>query len=128
MQTISSTSVTWFEIPTSNMEKAKSFYSELLGWGYQEFHVNSSESFWMVMEGDRPTGGLREVSSKSSSNSSSGPIMYFTVSSVDSTLVKAKSMGAKVLQEKVCIPEEGGFYAHIQDQDGNTIGIWSAEA
>lgn len=115
--------ISWFDIPTSNVEKAKTFYKEFLGWEYDNFEEGMH--YWMIRapKSSLPIGGLYETPTYPSSQLA--PIVYFTVLSVDETLKKTKDLGCKVKTEKMAIPNDGGFFAHIQDFDNNTIGIWS---
>jgi uncharacterized protein len=52
-------SIVWFQIPADNVERAKSFYSELFGWKIEK--VPGPMEYWHIDTGggdDTPDGGL----------------------------------------------------------------------
>ena len=50
---------------------------------------------------------------------------YIEVNSVDECVSKAKSAGANVVVDKHEISE--GFYALLEDPQGNVIGVWEGK-
>ncbi|SCA58340.1 Uncharacterized protein AB751O23_AA_00090 [Chlamydiales bacterium SCGC AB-751-O23] len=122
--------ICWFNIPSKDIERTKTFYTTLLDWKFQNFDASNREGgYWMVMEGDNPTGGISLMTpeeTNSSNTGNTGPVMYFPTSeSIGSIAKKALNLGASIVQEKVAIAGDGGFYIHIKDSEGNIIGLWS---
>ncbi len=104
------------EIPTKNLEKSKEFYHKLFGWEFKPFGngyllFNTHKGF---------TVGLRNVKEIATGEST---IFHVNVDSISSELKKATDAGGKLLREKTTIPAMG-YYALINDLDGNTIGLY----
>lgn len=51
------------------------------------------------------------------------PLIVISVDSIDEHKETISSAGGTVLMDKVEVPNMG-YYALIQDSEGNTIGIW----
>ncbi|SCA62449.1 Uncharacterized protein SCG7109_AA_00420 [Chlamydiales bacterium SCGC AG-110-M15] len=120
-------SLCWFDMPVRNFEETQAFYKELLGWSFQKFGSEGADrEYWMMLCGEQQIGGMYQIPDFEPANALV-PVMYFVVETLDQSLEKAKSLGAKVTQEKTIIPEEGGVYAHIKDINGNTVGLWAKQ-
>ena len=48
---------------------------------------------------------------------------YFGVPSIDAAMKQVKSLGGKVLSEKMAVPGMG-FLATCMDTEGNLFGLW----
>ncbi len=117
--------LSWFEIPVSDIEKAKQFYSALFGWNYEKFMYEAS---YCAIQGENGRmGALRQTNELASSKPVSHPlpVMYFTVDDVGGTLKKVQSLGGQIALDKCDIPNNGGSYAHFHDLDKNRIGIYA---
>lgn len=115
--------VVWFEIPVSDVERAKSFYGELFNWRFGPF--DEFQKGYCVIDTDQEdlSGGFVAKSSKEIPMSS--PIIYFSVMDIPAALSKAERMGAKVVKTKTIITEQAGYFAQLTDLDGNLFAIWS---
>ncbi|MCH1430576.1 MAG: VOC family protein [Chlamydiales bacterium] len=124
---MSSNIVCWFNLPAQDLERAKNFYTKLLNWKFQPFTADGKEVIlWMVLEGDKPVGGIKLAPQDTASEIGLGAITYFTsADGIQQVTEKAKSLGSTITQEKVAIPGDGGYFIHITDSENNTVGIWS---
>src|SRR5262249_57247088 len=43
-----SPSVVWFEIPADNIERARTFYSNLFGWKVDKFPGPTTKPYWLI--------------------------------------------------------------------------------
>jgi len=68
--------ITWFEIPALDIERATTFYQNLLGTTLR-----------------------------------------------DTVLARVASLGGKLLTPKTALPPGMGFFAHIEDSEGNRVGL-----
>ena len=113
--------VTWFEIPTDDMERAKTFYGKLFGWEMEK--VPGDMDYWFIKtekgaKQEDATGGLtkRQYPGQPITN-------YVEVDSIDNTLNNVESLGGKVTLPRTQIPEHGSF-AVCKDTEGNIFALW----
>jgi predicted enzyme related to lactoylglutathione lyase len=116
--------VGWFEIPVKDMARAKSFYQHVFALELEEHQIGSELMAWFPMaEGVTGSAGSL-VKGEGYEPSLKGVLIYFTAPDIDATLSRAKEKGGRVITEKTSIGEHG-FYALIQDTEGNRIGLHS---
>jgi predicted enzyme related to lactoylglutathione lyase len=112
-------SLVWFEIPADNIERAKTFYSELFGWKIEKFP--GSMEYWHIdTDGgsDTPDGGLMERQ-----HPQQGITSYVSVPSVDQFSDKVERLGGRIFLAKTAI-HQMGYFAICQDTENNTFGLW----
>lgn len=117
--------VVHFEIPADNVDRAQKFYEEVFGWkithvpemNYFIVHTVDVDEKMMPKEVGAINGGI----TKRESNES--VVIVIGVPSIDDHIKKAEEKGAKVVMPKMNVGDMG-FYAKIEDTEGNVIGIW----
>jgi uncharacterized protein len=107
----------WFEVSSTDPEKAREFYSDLFGWKTKKARAN----YYQMTTGRIPHGGLIK---KLPLVPNTGVYVYIHVASIEKTLAKVKKLGGKLLVGKTKIPGFG-YYAFLADIDGNPIGLFS---
>lgn len=110
----------WNELTTSNVNAAKSFYSELLGWSLNDIE-SPAGSYTMISVADKEIGGIMATPAESAGMPSAWT-PYVTVDDVDARSKQAERLGGKVLVPATDIPEVGRF-AVIQDPQGAMINL-----
>lgn len=113
--------VCWFEIPVSNLRRARAFYEHLLGVEL-ELHTMGALEMARFPAGKVPGASGALVKAASYTPSSAGSMVYFSVDDVNAALGRAVEQGAKVLNPRMSIGEYG-FVAHLEDTEGNRIAI-----
>lgn len=110
--------VNWFEIATTDREKAKAFYGELLGWSY-----SALDDYTIVDCGDDAPiqGGIVELGGGAPTYA----MPFAMVADVAATCARAAELGATVVVEPEAQPN-GIVLAHLRDLDGNLVGVYSA--
>lgn len=109
-----------FDVPSDDPERAKKFYSALFGWkfeSYPEMQYNLIST--TNLDGTPGVGGglgKRMDPSQRITN-------YFGVPSIDAAMKKVKSLGGKILTEKMAVPMMG-YLANCIDTEGNVFGLW----
>ena len=53
--------LTWNELATSDVQRAKEFYGGLFGWRFEDMEGGGMQ-YTMIHNGDRPNGGIRPQS------------------------------------------------------------------
>ena len=125
MDNVPSSPCVWFEIPISHPEVALKFYTQVFHWQLKPFTdapEASRSQLWHIYEDpNAPCGGLYVNPDAAGKN---GIELYLKVENVAQTLQATLEQGGIILLEKTKRPDGLGFYARVQDPDGNHLGIW----
>lgn len=119
--------LTWFEIPVSDIKRAKVFYETILDIEMVKRTDGNDESVFFPYNPNviqATSGRVTGVLSKSERNSpsSQGTLIYINASpSLQTVLDKVEQAGGKIIAPKMQIPP--GFIAVIMDSEGNRIGL-----
>jgi uncharacterized protein len=103
------------ELHTADVDGAKRFYGDLLGWKTVESPV---DGYTLFQQDGKDVAGLRRVE-----QSASRWIPFLSVASADASSAKALQLGAAVLTA----PTDTGDLARtavLRDPAGGTIGLW----
>jgi predicted enzyme related to lactoylglutathione lyase len=114
--------VNWFEIPVSDLSRAKAFYEGVLGvqLALNEMGPMKMACFPMTMGAPGAAGTLAQ--GEGYTPSKSGSLVYFHVESIEEALKKIEAQGGKTLMRKVSIGE-WGHIAHFEDTEGNRVAL-----
>lgn len=117
--------VNWFEIPVSDMARAKDFYEHVLGVTLATNRMGSAEMAWFPMT--RGAGGATGtlMLADGYAPSHAGTLVYFSVPDIEAALSRAAERGGRTLQGRTSIGQHG-FIAHAEDSEGNRIAFHSA--
>ena len=118
--------VGWFEIPATDLARARAFYEHVFGITLEEHTVDGLHMAWFPMtEGAiGATGSLVQGNGREPADK--GVVIYFTAPDLDATLVRANEKGGQVVTGRTDIGEYG-FYALVRDTEGNVIGLHAHE-
>ena len=119
--------VGWFEIPSSNFERAVQFYETVfdLKLAVQDLGELKMATF---PSGDVPgAAGAIVFAEKFYKPSAEGVLIYFTSPSDDlaNEEVRIVNAGGKILIPKRQISEENGYMCLFEDSEGNRIALHS---
>lgn len=117
--------ISWFEIPTLNLDAAQSFYEAVLRRPMRREAMGPSVGavFPYDMELDG-TGGALMMGPTAPPVASGGTLVYLDASpSLDAALARAQAAGGAVALGRTALPEGMGYFAHIHDLDGNRVGL-----
>jgi len=111
----------WFEIPVSDMNRAKAFYEAVLQTKLKD--ENSGPNPMAVF----PAGGEPGVAGhlypgKPSALGSGNTIHLAAPEPLEAAIDRVREKGGKVLSDVIVIP--AGRFAYCQDPDGNSIGLF----
>jgi len=117
--------VAWFEIPVTDMDRAKNFYESVF-----EIEVGIHDmggvlmGFFPMNEGaSGAMGSLMKYESYVPSHE--GTLVYFSCEDLKNELGRIVSAGGKILQEKTQISPENGFMGLFEDTEGNRVALHS---
>ena len=116
--------VNWFEIPATDLDRAKKFYEVVFDIELSLNDMENSKMAWFPFTegGAGATGSLVKAESYTPSNI--GTMVYFSVEDIESTLQRVEENGGKVIIAKMNIGEFG-YYGHFEDSEGNRLGLHS---
>ena len=121
--------VVHFEIPVTDVEKAKKFYATVFDWqleSYSEMNYTICRTVpvddkMMPKEAGAINGGMfvcadymKEIKS---------PVITINVASIDASAKKLEKAGGKMVKEKFPVADMG-FAAYFKDPEGNILGLW----
>ena len=113
--------ITRLELPSDEPGRAKTFYEGLFGW-----HIKSPPdhpTYQMFQSGPGDMGGT--IGLRGETAPSGGPRIYVTVDSLVEALAKVEGLGGSIVIDRTEVPGRG-WYAAINDSEGNEIGLWEA--
>ena len=118
--------VNWFEIPVTDLERAKKFYGKMLDVEMVDMPPmgNGSQMAAFPWEQGAPfaAGGL--MKSEGYEPSATGTVVYFTCDDLNVELGRVEANGGKVVFPKTSIGDHG-FVAHVMDTEGNRVALHS---
>lgn len=115
--------VVHFEIPFDDVDRAKTFYTDLFGWKIEKYEGGE---YWMITTTDEK--GESGVGGGMMQRRQPGQpiIQYIDVPSVGDHLKKVKDLGGQLIVPKMPVPGMG-YFAVCQDTEGNSFGLWETD-
>lgn len=104
------------EIPTTDLEKSKQFYKNVLGWDFKPF----GNGYLLYNNHKGIMAGLRLVEKVSIGDTT---VFHVNIPDINSILERVKENGGAIKRNKTTIPAMG-YYALFNDLEGNTIGLF----
>ena len=112
-----------FDVPAENIERAKKFYSVLLGWKFESYPGMEYNLITTTdLDGNAGVGGGMGKRMDPSQHI----VNYFGVKSIDAAIKQVRSLGGSILMDKMAVPKMG-YLANCLDTEGNTFGLWEAD-
>ncbi len=121
----------WLDLMTSDLEGAKGFYGELLGWGFKEAPMPGGAPgvYTMATLGDGELGGLSEINAEQKAmGMPPNWSVYTLVKDVDTTTAAAKEAGGGAMVEPFDIPDTGRMAVLAGPGGGNIAGLLGSRA
>ena len=110
------------ELTTSDLAKAKDFYTQLFDWKLEEY-TGDGQPYFMVATGSDPMGGMMGLPMPGVPVAWS---VYIQVEDLDAAIAKLVKLGGKVWKERTEVPDMGWF-AIASDPQGANFGLWQAK-
>lgn len=124
--------ICWFEIYVDNIERAKKFYSDVLGTNFHDLAApDGSDDFKMACfsspENQGVSGALVEMKGARNNNpSNTSMIVYFPCEDCSVEESRVEKAGGTVHCPKMSIGEHG-FISLCIDSEQNTFGLYSMQ-
>jgi predicted enzyme related to lactoylglutathione lyase len=112
------------ELNTTDVDKAKDFYSKLFDWELEDMAMGPSGTYTTIKVGNGTGGGLLK-------NPMPGVpsfwLAYVLVDDIGAATKKAESLGAKIVKDSIEVPDMG-WLSIIADPTGAALGLWQTKA
>lgn len=118
-----------FEIQADDLERAKSFYSEVFGWGYEDFSSVVGAPYFGVITGpdEEPgiNGGLllRPAPVPGRESGTNAFVVTIGVDDFDATEEKILGNGGETALPKEAL-KGMAWVGYFLDTEGNTFGVY----
>jgi len=109
----------WSELLTRDVEGAKRFYTEVLGWEMDQMPVEG-EPYTVIKTGDREIGGIMRMPAQVPAGTPPHWESYVMVDDVDAVARKEEENGERILVPTTDIPHVGRFCT-FQDPQGAVL-------
>ena len=106
--------VSYIELHTPNIDRARGFYGELFSWQFKTVPITPR---YDMIEGAQKGGIMEEQAG------SGYWLQYIDVADVAASAAKAEKLGGKVLKGKTEVPGMGWF-AIVADPFGASFALW----
>lgn len=119
--------ITWFEIPSADIARAKAFYEALLDTqiaDIQDFGGLKMAFFQRPENSSATTGAI--VQHEEYTPSHQGSLLYFDGGAdLAPMLARVEPAGGKIIRPKTMISPENGHMAIFEDTEGNRMALYS---
>ena len=116
----------WNELMTRNVEKAKRFYADTLGWTYDAMPMPGGGTYTIAMADGTPVAGIFDISGPDYNDVPETWMPYIAVDDVDERVKKATKAGGKVMKPAFDVPGVGRIVI-LEEPGGAGIG-WMTPA
>jgi predicted enzyme related to lactoylglutathione lyase len=113
--------ISWAELATSDAAAAKSFYTSVFGWSYEDNPIGEGQVYSMATLDGKHAAALFASEQPPHWN------CYVTVASADDTTARAGELGASVISEPFDVMDAGRM-AVIADPVGAALCLWEPHA
>lgn len=120
--------ISWFEIPTTDLDRAQKFYETIFGISLIPLDVQAIKMRMFPLENPMSGVGGALVNNAEfyKPSSTDGPLIYLNANpDVQNVLSKVASAGGKILVPKTQISEDYGYMAMFLDSEGNRVALHS---
>jgi predicted enzyme related to lactoylglutathione lyase len=111
----------WDELATSDVEGAKRFYGEVVGWTTREMEMADGMAYTLFRSGDADRAGCMAMMPDTPAPMW---LTYIGTDDVDATAEKAKELGGTIYAGPTDIPNNIGRFAVIGDPTGAAFGLF----
>jgi predicted enzyme related to lactoylglutathione lyase len=117
--------VVWNELNTRDPEAAKTFYTDVFGWGFEEQQFETG-TYTSLRVGDSPVGGMIDITGRAPEEVPAHWLVYFAVDDTDATAAKATDSGGGVALEPFDISGVGRI-AILKDPFGAVFAVMTPD-
>ena len=116
----------WNELMTRDVERAKKFYADTMGWSFDAMPMSGGTTYWVAKMGGDSVGGIFDISGPDYKGVPETWMCYIAVDDVDARVQKAVKAGAKLMKPIFDVPGVGRI-AILMEPGGAGVG-WMTPA
>lgn len=121
-----SNAINWFEIPVTDLARAKRFYGSVLQAELREESMSGRKMAIFPYDKDSGVGGAL-LEDEVLVPGAQGVVVYLNAEDdLDGAVSRIEPAGGKILLGKTKISEEIGSIAHFLDTEGNRVALHSS--
>ncbi|MEM8487181.1 MAG: VOC family protein [Bacteroidota bacterium] len=115
----------WHELMSTDIEKAKSYYTALVGWSIGSMEMQDPpDTYWMFQHGDQPVAGAIQMPAAAGEDAVSNWLPYIGVANVPESAKKTKELGGTIHVPPTHMREPSTVhFAVLGAPDGSMFGI-----
>ena len=110
----------WNELMTRNVEQAKRFYAETIGWTFEGMPM-ADGTYWVAKMGDQPVAGIFPLDGPDFAGVPEQWMPYLAVDEIDARAAKAVAAGAQLMRPLFDVPNVGRI-AILREPGGAGVG------
>ena len=111
----------WNELLTKNVEGAKRFYAQTIGWTFDAMPTPDGNTYWIAKMDGKPVAGIFPTIQPGMEKIPEAWMSYLAVDDVDARVKKATAAGAKLMRPIFDVPNVGRI-AILTEPNGAGIG------
>ena len=119
---------TYFDLTVSNLEEARKFFEQVLGWRFEKFPM--PYEYYRILAGDSNEpgidGGIGEIKDAPIAGGKPMTLITIPVLSLDETIKLVERNGGSIIEPKTAIPGIGWF-ATCAEPGGLKFGLIQAD-
>jgi len=120
--------VSWFEIPVTNIERAKAFYDTVFSIEIQIQDFGGTLMGWFPFaEGKLGASGSLIQNAAYKPSESKGVLIYFSTEDITTEIDRVEAVGGKIVKVKTQISPDIGYMALFIDSEGNRMALHSRQ-
>jgi uncharacterized protein len=117
----------WSDLGTTDLEGAKSFYTELFGWTFEDMPAGDSIIYSMASKNGKYVAAAYEMNPEMrAAGAPPAWLNYVTVANLEQSVAKARELGATVMQEPLDVLNSGRM-AIIADPQEAMLAFWQPQ-
>jgi uncharacterized protein len=98
----------WHELYTRDVEAAKAFYAETVGWTFEGMPMpQQNRTYWVAKAGDKPVAGVLDMRGIVPDTDPPHWLSYLEVEDVDRMVATVQSRGGRIVRPPFDVPEFG---------------------
>ena len=118
-----SKTISWFEIPVADLDRAQAFYETVLGRKLRR-ETLGGDPLAVFPYDDPATGGALQAGASGSARAGTGIRIYLDCTpGIDAVLARVEAAGGQIVGAKSALPPGMGFIAYMRDTEGNEVGL-----
>ncbi len=116
--------LTWFEIPVRDLDRAQRFYQQVLQRALQRESMGPDVQMAVFPYAQGQGAGGCLMAGPGQEPAARGSLVYLDAGPrLDDTVARVAGAGGRVLQPRVDLPDGLGAFVHIEDSEGNRVGL-----